>query len=123
MLNSLRPSTPGILPYWFVRAAYLLPFFLGAHGKWLIDLGGAAAASFLFEFFDTPERRLQLPLLHLDDVDQAIHADSSFAHVLFELFDRVHAENLSKRRRASCASFPFSASGQVTTLGEPTSEI
>jgi hypothetical protein len=73
----------------------------------------------LFEFFDAPERRLQLSLLHLDDVDQAIHADSSFAHVLFELLDGVHAENLSKRRCASCASFQFSANGQATILRKP----
>ena len=103
--------------------ACLLPFFLGAHGKGLIDFGGSGAARFLFEFIDTPQRRLQLSLLHLDDVDQAIHADSSFAHVLFELLDGVHAENLSKRRRISCASFQFSANSQATILGKPASEI
>ena len=49
--------------------------------------------------------RLQLALLHRDDVDQAIHADSSVTHVPFELLDGVHAENLSNRPPTSCASF------------------
>jgi hypothetical protein len=101
----------------------LLPFFLGTHEKGLIDFGRGGAARFLFEFFDTPERRLQLSLQHLDDVDQAVYANPFFTHVLFELLDGVHAENLSNRRCASCASFQFSASGQVTILGEPASEI
>jgi hypothetical protein len=33
------------------------------------------------------------------------------------LLDGVHAENLSKRRRTSCASFQFSANGQATIPG------
>ena len=36
----------------FVLVAFLLSFFLGPHREWLNDLGSAAAADFLFEFFD-----------------------------------------------------------------------
>ena len=88
----------------FVLAACLLPFFLGPHREWLIDLGGGGAASFLFEFFDALPGQFQLPLQRHDDVDQAIDVNPSLAHVLFELLGGVHAENLSNRQPRSCAS-------------------
>ena len=55
--------------------------------------------------FQFLQRCFQLPLLRHDDVDQAIHADPSLVHVLFELLDGVHADSLSNRNSASCAVF------------------
>jgi hypothetical protein len=48
--------------------------------------------------------RFQLPLQHGDDIEQSLGVNPSFAHVLFELFDGVHAASLSRRPIASCAS-------------------
>ena len=104
-------------------AACLLPFFFGPHRKGFIDFRGSGNARFLFEFFDALlgrfqflQRRFQLALLRHDDVDQAIHADASRAHVLFELLDGVHAENLSNRQPRSCASLSNCVNGQTPIL-------
>ena len=56
----------------------------GRHGtkrEGLIDLGGAAAADFLFEFDDVLPGRFELPLEGHDDVDQVIDADASLGGV------------------------------------------
>jgi len=81
----------------FLLAAGLLPFFLGPHREWLIDLDGGCAAGFLFEFFDALLGRFQLPLQRHDDVKQALNVDTSRTHVLFELLDGVHAARFLDR--------------------------
>src|SRR5262249_14719584 len=63
-----------------------------------------AAAQLLLQFFDALAGRLQLSLLGHDDFDPTTRNDPSFAHVLFELLDGVHAHTLSKLPARSCAS-------------------
>ena len=47
-------------------------------------------------------------------IDQAIHVDTSLAHVLFELLDGVHADSLSNRPRAAAPVFQNSARKATT---------
>src|ERR1019366_2762831 len=100
-----------------VLVASLLPFFLGPHREGLIDLGGAAAADFLFEFFDALPGRFELPLEGHDDVDQAIDADASRGDILLKLLVGVHAKNLSNRQPRSCPSFENSVNGPIFCRG------
>src|ERR1019366_7452429 len=100
-----------------VLVASLLPFFLGPHREGLIDLGGAAAADFLFEFLDASLGRFELPLEGHDDVDQAIDADASRDDILLKLLVGVHAKNLSNRQPRSCPSFENSVNGPIFCRG------
>src|ERR1019366_563474 len=100
-----------------VLVASLLPFFLGPHREGLIDLGGAAAADFLFEFLDALPGRFELPLEGHDDVDQATDADASRGDILLKLLVGVHAKNLSNRQPRSCPSFENSVNGPIFCRG------
>src|ERR1019366_3645299 len=106
-----------------VLVASLLPFFLGPHREGLIDLGGAAAADFIFEFFDVLPGPFELLPEGHDNVDQAIDANASLGDILFQLLVGVHAKNLSNRQPPSCASFENSVNGQPFFVGAPASEI